>query len=72
MRRIHGRHREVPTRRCSTNCATLLDELAALDPPQRREVGTELRRVADAFAEVPDGRDTAPALRLLAHFLDSG
>ena len=52
--------------------ATLLAELAALDPPQRREVAKELRRVAETFAGVPDGRDTAHTLRLLAHFLDSG
>ncbi len=38
--------------------ATLLDEL-------------ELRKVAETFAEVPDGRDTAHTLGLLAHMLDS-
>jgi hypothetical protein len=27
--------------------------------------------VAEAFAEVPDGRDTAHTLGLLAHMLDS-
>ena len=48
----------------------LLDELAALDPPTRREVAKELRKVAETFAEVPDGRRTAQALRLLAHILD--
>jgi hypothetical protein len=52
--------------------AMLLDELATLDPAQRREVATELRRVAENFAEVPDGRDTAHALRMLAHMLGSG
>ena len=35
--------------------ATLLAELAALDPPQRREVAKELRKVAENFAGVPDG-----------------
>jgi hypothetical protein len=35
-------------------------------------VTAALRTVADAFAEVPDGRDTAPALRMLAYFLESG
>ena len=47
--------------------ATLLAELAALDPPQRREVAKELRKVAENFAGVPDGRNTAHTLRLLAH-----
>ncbi len=41
-----------PTRSCATS-------LAALDPAQRREVATELRRVAEIFAEVPDSRNTA-------------
>jgi hypothetical protein len=35
--------------------AILLDELAALDPAQRREVAHGLREVAETFAEVPDG-----------------
>ena len=52
--------------------ATLLDDLAALDPRQRREVATELRKVAETFFAVPDGRHTAHALGLLAHWLDSG
>jgi hypothetical protein len=52
--------------------ATLLDELAALDPSQRREVAAALRRVADMFAGVPDGRHIAHTLGLLAHWLDSG
>jgi len=52
------------------NPATLLAELAALDPPQRRDVAAALRRVADMFAGVPHGRDTAHTLRLLAHWLD--
>jgi hypothetical protein len=50
--------------------ATLLAELAALDPPQRREVAKELRKAAENFAGVPDGRNTAHTLRLLAHMLD--
>lgn len=32
----------------------LLDELAALDPPHRREVAAALRRVAETFDGVPD------------------
>jgi hypothetical protein len=43
----------------------LLDELAALEPPQRREVAKELRKVAEAFAGVPDGWHTAHTLRCL-------
>ena len=52
--------------------ATLLDDLAALDPSRRREVAKELRRVSATFAEIPDGRHTAHTLGLLAHMLDSG
>ena len=49
---------------------TLLPDLAALVPPQRLGVAKELREVAKAFADVPDGRNTAHALGLLAHWLD--
>jgi len=52
--------------------ATLLDQLAALEPARRRELAKQLRKVAETFAEVPDGRDTAHTLGLLAHLLDSG
>ena len=52
--------------------AALLDELAALRPPQRREVAAALRDTAETFVGVPDGRKTAHALRVLAHMLDSG
>ena len=51
---------------------TLVHELAALDLPQRRQVAAALRSVAETFAGVPDGRDTAHTLRMLAHMLDSG
>ena len=34
--------------------AMLFAELAALDPPQRREVAKQLRKVAETFAGVPD------------------
>ena len=51
---------------------TLLADLAALNPAQRREVAKELRKVAETFVEVPDGQHTAHTLRLLAHWLDSG
>ena len=50
--------------------ATLLDELAALDSAQRRELAEKLCAVADACSEVHDGRQTAYALGLLARFLD--
>lgn len=50
--------------------ATLLDEVAALDPPQRREVAAALRGVAATFAEVPDGKTTSQVLGVLAHLLD--
>ena len=50
--------------------AMLLDDLAALDRRQRLEVATELRKVAETFAGVPDGRNMAHTLGLLAHFLD--
>ena len=48
---------------------TLLDDPR---PATAREVTAALRRVAGTFAGVPDGRDTAQALRMLAYFLDSG
>ena len=52
------------------NPATLLDELAALDPLTRSQVASAMRNVADMFAGVPHGRHTAYTLRLLAHWLD--
>ncbi len=52
--------------------AAVLDELAALDPSQPREVAAALWSVVETFAKVPDGRDTAHTLRLLAHMLDPG
>jgi hypothetical protein len=55
----------------SDKTGTLLDELAALDPAQRHEAATALRQIAENFAEVPDGRHTAHALGLVAHWLDS-
>ncbi len=42
--------------------AALLDELAAPDPSERREVAAALRTVAETFAEVPDGPHTTPWL----------
>ena len=45
---------------------TLFDELASLDLSQRREVAKELRTVAETFTGVPDGRNMAHTLGLLA------
>ena len=50
--------------------AMRLDELTALDPAQRREVAKALRKVAETFAEVPDGKTTSHVLGVLAHLLD--
>ena len=50
--------------------AMLLDELAALDPSQRREVARKLWKVAENFAEVPDGKTISHVLGLLAYLLD--
>ncbi|MGA9677507.1 MAG: hypothetical protein WBR28_20450 [Mycobacterium sp.] len=52
--------------------ATLLDELVALDRAQRCEVATELRKVAETLAEVPDGKRASHVLGVLAHLLDPG
>src|SRR6476619_777811 len=35
--------------------ATLLDQLASLDPQERREVATIVLGLSETFAEVPDG-----------------
>jgi hypothetical protein len=50
--------------------ATLLDELASLDPDARRELATNLRQVSATFHEVPDGKATSHVLGVLAHLLD--
>jgi hypothetical protein len=39
----------------------LLDQLASLDPQERREVATIVRRLSENLAEVPDGRHSAHA-----------
>ncbi len=49
----------------------LLDDLAALDPAQRREVAKELRNLSETFAEVSDGKATSHVLGVLARLLDS-
>ena len=57
MRGHPHRHRVRDHADTKISPATLLDELAALDPAQRREVAAALRNVAETFAGVPDGRD---------------
>lgn len=51
--------------------ATLLDQLASLDPQERRELSTTLRRLSETLAEMPDGKMTSHVLGVLAHLLDS-
>ncbi len=50
--------------------ATLLDQLASLDPQERREVATIVRRLSENLAEVPDAKTTSHVLGVLAHVLD--
>jgi hypothetical protein len=50
--------------------ATLLDELVALDRVRRCDVAEELRKLAETFAEVLDGKTTSYVLGVLAHLLD--
>ncbi len=54
----------------SKKTAVMLDELAALDPAQRRQVAKELRQVSETFADVSDGKTTSHVLGVLAHLLD--
>ena len=49
---------------------TLLDQLANLDPQERREVATIVRGLSETLAEVPDGKTTSHVLGVLAHLLD--
>jgi hypothetical protein len=48
----------------------LLDQLANLDPQERREVATIVRGLSETLAEVPDGKTTSRVLGVLAHLLD--
>jgi hypothetical protein len=50
--------------------ATLLDQLASLDPQERREVAAIVRRLSENPAEVPDGKTASHVLGVLAHILD--
>ncbi len=54
-----------------TSPATLLDELAPSTPRSGMRWPRSCGKVAETFAEEPDGRDTAHTLGLLAHLLDS-
>ena len=49
--------------------ATLLDQLASLDPQERRKVATIVRSLSETLAEVPAGK-TSHVLGVLAHLLD--
>jgi hypothetical protein len=50
--------------------ATLLDQLASLDPQERREVATIVRGLSETFAEVADGQKAGYVLGVLARLLD--
>jgi hypothetical protein len=50
--------------------ATLLNQLASLDPQARCELAMTLRRLSESVAEVPDGGHTAHTPGLLAHLID--
>jgi hypothetical protein len=50
--------------------ATLLDQLASLDPQERRQVATIIRGLSETLAEVPDGKTASHVLGVLAHILD--
>jgi hypothetical protein len=50
--------------------ANLLDQLADLDPQERREVATIVRGLSETLAEVPDGKTASHVLGVLAHLLD--
>jgi hypothetical protein len=49
---------------------TLLDQLADLDPQERREVATIVRGLSETLAEVQDGKTASHVLGVLAHLLD--
>ena len=51
--------------------ATLLDQLASLDPQERREVAAIIRGLSETLAEVPDGKTASHVLGVLARLLDS-
>ena len=54
----------------AASTATLLDQLAGVDPQGRGELAATLHQVSETFAEVPDGKTTLHVLGVLAHLLD--
>jgi hypothetical protein len=50
--------------------ATLLDQLASLNPQERREVAAIVRHLSENLAEVPDGKITSHVPGVLADLLD--
>jgi hypothetical protein len=50
--------------------ATLLNQLASLDPQERRDLASIARGLSETFAEVPDGKTTSHVLGVLANLLD--
>ena len=52
------------------SAANLLDQLAMLDPKERRTVATIVRDLSKTLAEVPDGKAASHVLGVLAHLLD--
>ncbi len=50
--------------------ATPLDQMASLDPQERRKVAAIVRRLSENLAEVPDGKTASHVLGVLAHLLD--
>ena len=52
------------------SAAGLLDQLASLNPQERREVVTTVRGLSETLAEVPDGKTTSHVLGVFAHLLD--
>jgi hypothetical protein len=52
------------------SAATLLDQMADLDPQERRQLATIVRDLSKTLAEVPDGKTASHVLGVLAHLLD--
>ena len=50
--------------------ATLLDQLASLDPQERWEVATIVRGLSETLAEVPGGKRASHMLGVLARLRD--
>jgi hypothetical protein len=50
--------------------ATLLDELAALEPQSRHELATILRQLSETLVVVRDGQKASYVLGVLAQLLD--